>query len=457
MHNALLRNLPSVDELVRSPALAGACEKHSYAFVTQAVRAAIDMIRDEITSGRRKTLSNNDINAAVFDRLSDITMPRMRRVINATGTVLHTNLGRAALCEEACHAVEFAGRSTVNLEMDISTGGRGERDSLVEGLIKRLTGAEAACVVNNNAAAVLLTLNTLAEGKEVIVSRGELIEIGGSFRLPDVIRKSGCIMKEVGTTNRTHVGDYSDAVTEDTGVFFKAHTSNYKVVGFTAQVSLTELAGLGARHNVPVVEDLGSGSLVDLTHWGLPKEPVVNDSIAAGAGLVLFSGDKLLGGPQAGIIAGKKTLVDMVRKNPLKRALRVDKLTLAALEATLRLYLNQDTISQTLPTLRTLVRPLAEIEAVAQEAAKLLRDSLGDDYNITVEDASSVVGGGTLPGYELLTKAVAITHPEKGADEIAKIFFSNNPPILGRINKDRFLLDMRTVEKAEDVVCNVVT
>lgn len=455
MHKVLLRDIPSVDELVRDPALAEVCDKHSPALVTQAARAAVDMIRGEIVSGRRTTLSNDDINAVVIDRLNDIVTPRMRRVINATGTVLHTNLGRAMLSEQACQAVEFAGRSTVNLEMDISTGERGERDSLVEDLIKRLTGAEAACIVNNNAAAVLLTLNTLAEGKEVIVSRGELIEIGGSFRLPDVIKKSSCIMREVGTTNRTHAKDYSDAVTKDTGVFFKAHTSNYKVVGFTAQVSLTELAGLGAKHNVPVVEDLGSGSLVNLTRWGLPKEPVVSDSIAAGAGLVTFSGDKLLGGPQAGIIVGKKTLVDMVRKNPLKRALRVDKLTLAALEATLRLYLNLDTLSQTLPTLRTLVRPLTEIDAVAQAAAELLAGALGDGYIITVEDATSVVGGGTLPGYELLTKAVAITHPKRGADEIAKIFLSNNPPILGRINKDRFLLDMRTVERAQDVACNV--
>lgn len=452
MQKELLRSLPSVDELVRAPALAEACDKYSQALVTQAARVACDMIRGEIVSGRRNVLSNDDICAAVLDSINDIVMPRMRRIINATGTVLHTNIGRAILSEQAAQAVALACRSSVNLELDVATGGRGERDSLVEDILKRLTGAEAACVVNNNAAAVLLTLNTLAEGKEVIVSRGELIEIGGSFRLPDVIKKSGCVMKEVGTTNRTHASDFSDAVTKETGVFFKAHTSNYKVVGFTEQVSLTELAEIGNKHNVPVVEDLGSGSLVDFTAWELPKEPVVSESIAAGAGLVTFSGDKLLGGPQAGIIVGKKALVALVRRNPLKRALRVDKLTLAALEATLRLYLNLDTLSQNLPTLRSLVRPLAEIEAAAQEAATLLRGALGEGFVVTVEDASSVVGGGTLPDYELLTKAVAITHPEKGADEIAKIFLTNNPPILGRINKARFLLDMRTVERPGDVV-----
>lgn len=447
-----MRTIPSVDELVRSPGLKDVCRTLSQALVTEAAAVAIETVRAEILSGRRKALSGNELCAMVMDRLNILTSPAMRRVINATGTVLHTNIGRAILAEQAADAVSLAARSYVNLEIDISTGERGERDSLVEGLLTRLTGAPAACVVNNNAAAVLLCLNTLAEGKEVVVSRGELIEIGGSFRLPEVIKKSGCIMREVGTTNMTHASDYVDAITPETAALFKAHTSNYTVVGFTAEVKLKQLVDIGLEHNLPVIEDLGSGTLVDLSRYGLPSEPMVSESIKAGAGLVLFSGDKLLGGPQAGIMVGKKALVDMVRKNPLKRALRADKLTLAALEATLRLYLNQDTLAQTLPTLRTLARPLDEIDTAAQEAARLLRARLGADFNVTVEDATSVAGGGSMPGRGLLTKAVAITHIKKGADEISRAFLANDPPILGRINKDRFLLDMRTVDRPEDVV-----
>lgn len=455
MRKDILRAIPSIDELVRGPDLKEACRTFSRSLVTEAATVVIESVRTDMLSGRREALSEGELSAMVIDRLNVLTRPAMRRVINATGTILHTNIGRAVLANEAAEAVALAARSYVNLEINISTGERGERDSLVEGLLMRFTGAPAACVVNNNAAAVLLCLNTLGEGKEVIVSRGELIEIGGSFRLPEVIKKSGCVMREVGTTNRTHASDYTSAITQNTGALFKAHTSNYTVVGFTAEVGLKELVDIGRKHNLPVVEDLGSGSLVDLTRYGLPAEPVVSDSIKAGAGLVTFSGDKLLGGPQAGIIVGEKALVDMVRKNPLKRALRIDKLTLAALEATLRLYLNQDTLCQTLPTLRMLARPLDEIEALAKEVARLLRARLGEGFSVTVEDAASVAGGGSLPGHGLLTKAVAITHIQKGADELSRIFLANDPPILGRINKDRFLLDMRTVEKAEDVVISL--
>ncbi|MBI5561783.1 MAG: L-seryl-tRNA(Sec) selenium transferase [Deltaproteobacteria bacterium] len=455
MSKDLLRRLPSVDELARDPALGGALSTHSRALVTEAARLAIDVVRDEIREGRRRSLSMDDLPVIALEKLRDVTAPALKKVVNATGTVIHTNAGRAVLSKTAMDAVMLAAGNNVNLELDLATGGRGERDCLVEGLVKRLTGAEAACVVNNNAAAVLLCLNTLAEDKEVIVSRGELIEIGGSFRLPDVIKKSGCVMVEVGTTNRTHPADYSSAVTDNTGVLFKAHTSNYEVVGFTAEVALSELAEMGRKGGIPVVEDLGSGTLVDLSRYGLPKEPLVAESIKAGADIVTFSGDKLLGGPQAGIIAGKKTLVDGIRKNPLKRALRAGKLTLAALEATLRLYLNEETLADTLPTLRALTRPLAEIEEAAQKAATLLRAGLGDGFTVTVEDGVSVVGGGTLPGRGIPTKAVAITHARKGPDAIARAFLANDPPILGRINKDRFLLDMRTVERPEDAVASL--
>ncbi|MBI5901950.1 MAG: L-seryl-tRNA(Sec) selenium transferase [Deltaproteobacteria bacterium] len=450
----LLRGLPSVDELLRddeirrSAALCGA----STVIATEAVRGALEDIRGRILSGALHEVTIDDIMGSVAARMKEALASRIRRVINASGTVLHTNIGRAILSNEAVEALTLAAEGCINLEMDIENGERGERDCLVEGLIKRLTGAENASIVNNNAAAVLITLNTLAEGGEVIVSRGELIEIGGSFRLPDIIKKSGCVLKEVGTTNRTHPRDYATAITENTALIFKAHTSNYRIVGFTAEVGLKELVEIGSARSIPVVEDLGSGSLVDLTRWGLPREPVAGESIASGAGIVLFSGDKLLGGPQAGVIAGRKDLVDRIRKNPLKRALRADKLTLSALEATLRLYLNEDTLPRTLPVLRHMARPLSEIDEAAQTAAALLGDSLGDGFTIEVEDGESVVGGGSLPGHNLKTRVVSITHGTTGPERIFRYFLNSDPSILGRVSKGRFILDMRTVERPGDVV-----
>lgn len=450
----LLRGLPSVDELLRddgvrrSAALCGA----SVAVATEAVRGAIDGIRAGILSGALHEVTIDDIRASVAARMKGALASSIRRVINASGTVIHTNIGRAILGKEAVEALTLAAEGCIDLEMDIETGDRGERDCLVEGLIKRLTGAQAASIVNNNAAGVLITLNTLAEGREVIVSRGELIEIGGSFRLPDIIKKSGCVLKEVGTTNRTHPRDYASAITENTAIIFKAHTSNFRVVGFTAEVGLKELVEIGSARNIPVVEDLGSGSLVDLTRWGLPGEPVAGESIASGAGIVTFSGDKLLGGPQAGVIAGSAGLVERIRKNPLKRALRADKLTLSALEATLRLYLNVETLPRTLPVLRHMIRPLNEIEEAAQTAAGLLRDSLGYGFTIDVEDGESVVGGGSLPGHNLKTRVVSITHGTAGPERIFRYFLNSDPSILGRVSKGRFLLDMRTVERPGDVV-----
>lgn len=450
----LLRGLPSVDELLRddelrrSAALCGA----STAIMTEAARKALEEIRAKILSGALHEVTIDDIMGSVAGKMKEALASGIRRVINASGTILHTNIGRAVLSKEAIEALTLAAQGCINLEMDIENGQRGERDGLVEGLLKRLTGAQAASIVNNNAAAVLITLNTLAEGKEVIVSRGELIEIGGSFRLPDIIKKSGCVMKEVGTTNRTHPGDYASAITDNTALIFKAHTSNYRIVGFTAEVGLKELVEIGSSRNVPIVEDLGSGSLSDLSRYGLPKEPMAGESIASGAGIVTFSGDKLLGGPQAGVIAGRKDLVDRIRKNPLKRALRADKLTLSALDATLRLYLNEDTLPRTLPVLRHMARPLNEIEESARAAATLLKEALGDGFTIGVEDGESVVGGGSLPGHNLKTRVVAITHGTAGPDRISGFFLNNDPSILGRVNKDRFILDMRTVERPGDVV-----
>ena len=320
--------------------------------------------------------------------------PALRTVVNATGVVLHTNLGRALLAEPAIDAMAAAGRSAVNLEYDLEGGGRGERDALVEEALCALTGAEAATVVNNNAAAVLLALNSLAAGREVVVSRGELIEIGGSFRLPESMEHSGARLREVGTTNRTHPADYERAIGPDTALLLKVHPSNYRVVGFTAEVGLAELVEIGRRRGIDVVEDLGSGALIDLARLGLPREPLVAERIAAGAALVTFSGDKLLGGPQAGVAVGRRELVSRLRANALRRALRCDKLTLAALEATLRLYLRAGDLAATLPTLRYLSRTVGELELIAERAREILAERLGGDFRLEVVPSLSQIGSG---------------------------------------------------------------
>ncbi len=452
MKKSLLRELPSIDEILRGAELAEASSVYSTSLITEASRSVLDSLRKEIISGKRDVFSIEEINHLVLERVKDILRPKITRVINASGTILHTNIGRALLSKEAAQAVKLSAESNINLEFDLSTGERGERDNLVEDLLERLTGAEAACVVNNNAAAVLITLNTLAEGREVIISRGELIEIGGSFRLPEIIRKSGCILTEVGTTNRTHPEDYTRAVTNNSALIFKAHTSNYKVVGFTAEVELGDLVDIARKNGVFVVEDLGSGSLIDLTEYGLPGEPVVRDRVSTGADVVTFSGDKLLGGPQAGLIVGRKDIVDKIKNNPLKRALRADKITLSALEATLRLYLNKESLPEMLPTLRFMTRDLRAIEETALKARELLKSRLGPSFKISVENGESVVGAGSLPGHNIPTKVIAITHGIKKPENIFKLFIHSRPPILGRVKKEKFLLDMRTIENPEDAV-----
>lgn len=458
MNDGLLRRLPSVDELLRSDALKEAYSSCSHAVIAEAARETISAIRAEINSNGRSEVSLQEIIALTEGRINACLRPSVQRVINATGAVLHTNMGRAVLSRSAADAVALAARNHTNLELDIETGERGQRDNHVEGLLKRLTGAEAACVVNNNAAAVFITLNTLAAGKEVIISRGELVEIGGSFRLHEIIGKSGCVLKEVGAANRTHPHDYAQALTPQTALLFKAHKSNFTVAGFTAEVGLKELVAIGRASSLPgveplrVVEDLGSGSLVDLSAYGLPKEPVVGERLLAGADIVTFSGDKLLGGPQAGLICGKKELIKRINENPLKRVLRADKLTIAALEATLRLYLNKATLSETLPSLKYMTRTVDELDMAAQKAAALLKAALGDGFIVTVEDSESVIGGGSMPGHNLPAKVVAITHEEMSATRIYRMFLANDPPIAGRVNNDSFLLDMRTVERPEDVV-----
>ena len=446
-----LRELPSVDEVLRSDNLQKCVALYSKNLVTEIVRDILKKMRSEIIENHIIDISVENIGLLVKNYLKNMLKPSLKKIVNASGVVLHTNLGRAILCDEAIEALKIAASYPVNLELDLENGERGDRDSHLEDVLCRLTGAEAATIVNNNAAAVFITLNTLAETKEVIISRGELVEIGGSFRIPAVIQKSGCKLIEVGTTNRTHPSDYISAITPDTALLLKAHTSNYRVIGFTSSVDLKELVKIGRRYSVPVIEDLGSGSLVDLSQFGLPGEPQVRASIAAGTDVVTFSGDKLLGGPQAGIIVGKREYLQRINKNPLKRALRVDKFTIAALEATLRLYLQPAVLSNNLPTLRFLIRPVSEIVLVADEASRLLKQRLGKGYFVEIEDGESKIGSGSLPEEVIATKVISITHKEIPPEKIFKMFLKNNPPILGRVHKEKFLLDMRMIEKAEEV------
>src|SRR5437867_995028 len=359
----LLRELPSIDRLLKHVNCVSLLTRYAREYVTEQCRMVLDQLRAEIRQGSRAIdVGEESIIERIENCIVTDSQPGHTRVVNATGTILHTNLGRALLSQAAIDAMLAVADHPINLEYDLVVGKRGKREETLEELLVHLTGAEAATVVNNNAAAILLGLNTLAEGKEVIVSRGELIEIGGSFRIPEIMAKSGAILKEVGSTNRTHPEDYEKAINEKTALLLKVHASNYKIVGFSSEVGLEQLVEIGRKHQLPVMEDLGSGALVDLSQSGLPKEPLVGEQIALGADIVTFSGDKLLGGPQAGLIAGKKEWLSRIRQNPLHRALRCSKLTIAALEATLRLYQQSLDVIDEIPTLRALTRPLREIE-----------------------------------------------------------------------------------------------
>jgi L-seryl-tRNA(Ser) seleniumtransferase len=451
----LLRELPSVDRLLKHPRCQALLARYNRDYLIQKCRDALDQARIEVRQGKSSAagaVKDEAIAARVEAKIAAESQPGLVRVVNATGTILHTNLGRALLAQAAIDAVVAVAGSPVNLEYDLAAGKRGRREETIEKLLIELTGAEAATVVNNNAAAVLLALNSLAEGREVIVSRGELIEIGGAFRIPEIMAKSNAILKEVGSTNRTHPEDYERAINEKTALLLKVHTSNYKVVGFTAEVDLTELVAIGNKHNIPVMEDLGSGALVDLSHYGLPKEPLVGERIDAGADVVSFSGDKILGGPQAGLLVGKRSLIGRMNKNHLQRALRCGKMTLAALEGTLRRYRQSPDITREIPTLRSFTRSVEEIGELGKELLPKLQAALGDGYHLTLEESTSQIGSGALPTEELPTVVIAILHDTLNANRIGERFRRADQPIIGRIQDDRFLLDLRTIFDPEDLI-----
>ncbi len=439
---------PAVDRLLELPALRALIDRHGRAGVLQCVR---ELLAESRAAGSPDGFDAERFEHACRQRMQQRAAPRLRAVFNLTGTVLHTNLGRAVLPQEAIDAVTAVMAQPANLEYELAGGGRGDRDDHVEPLLRELTGAEAATAVNNNAAAVLLVLNTLALDKEVPVSRGELIEIGGAFRIPDIMRRAGAKLVEVGTTNRTHRKDYAEAINAATGLVMKVHTSNYAIQGFTASVSEAELAALARERSVPFAVDLGSGSLVDLTRWGLPAEPTPRQALAAGANLVTFSGDKLLGGPQAGLIVGDAELVARIKRNPLKRALRLDKMTLAALEAVLALYRDPDRLAERLPTLRMLTRPLPELQALAERLLTALARALGERASVQVRPCRSQIGSGSLPIDRLDSVCLAIGAPAGGAsgsfpDKLAAAFRALPVPVIGRIEDGELRLDLRCLE-----------
>ncbi|MBI5558185.1 MAG: L-seryl-tRNA(Sec) selenium transferase [Deltaproteobacteria bacterium] len=444
----LLRAIPKVDEFL-------SWVEHIEApvrFVKGAVREVLAAEREFILSGqpgRLEDLGRQVLLSKFEKRLRNKLTANFRTVINGTGVIVHTNMGRSLLPPEAMANLVKVGSRYSNLEFDLATGKRGSRYALVEELLCELTGAEAGLVVNNNAAAVLLALDTLARGREVIVSRGQLVEIGGSFRIPEVMEKSGAFLREVGATNRTHPRDYEGAINEHTALLLKVHTSNYRIIGFTSEVSLPELVELGGRHNLPVMEDLGSGSLVDLTRFGLEKEPTVPEVIKAGVDVVTFSGDKLLGGPQAGLILGKRDIIARIKQNPLNRALRIDKFTLAGLESILRLYFDEERALSVIPTLAMMGMSVAVIERRAGKLMRRLKKVLAERCGVAAIPVFSRVGGGAMPEQDLPSRAVALRPLLMKVTELERKLREVSLPVIGRIENEAFLLDMRTVADEE--------
>ncbi|XPV77425.1 MAG: L-seryl-tRNA(Sec) selenium transferase [Desulfovibrio sp.] len=453
--SSLYRHLPAVDKILDALTLDTASDVAALPrpLLRDLVNVFIDSCRDDIRNERIGSPDDLHLDA-LLPRLKTFiavqARPHFRRVLNGTGVVVHTNLGRSLLADSAAKAVHDACVSYSNLEFDLSTGGRGSRYSHVEELLCKITGAEAALVVNNNAAAVMIILDTLCKGKEAIVSRGQLVEIGGSFRIPDVMEKSGATLREVGATNRTHVRDYKNAITEETAALMRVHTSNFRMVGFTKEVTLPEMKELADKHNLPVIEDLGSGSLFDFTEVGLPHEPTVQQVVEQGADVISFSGDKVLGGPQAGIIVGTKKYIDAIKSNPMNRALRIDKMTLAALEATFRLYLDPAQAKREVPTLRRIIATPEYLQTKAEQLGAVLEKALGEIFSVEIVSGSSRVGGGAFPEQDLPTSLVSLTY-KSGASlvELKQRLLGVELPLVGMLEQDSFRLDPRTLSVEE--------
>ncbi len=451
MHN-LLRSIPKVDDCLHAILEDSEFEPIPVGIIKTGIRKVLDRTRQQILAGNNvlsESLALPRLLISIKDEINTLQQAQFRRVINGTGVIIHTNLGRSILPESTMVMLHQAGRRYSNLEFNLESGKRGSRYTLVEELLCELTGAESALVVNNNAAAVLIVLETLARDREVIVSRGQLVEIGGSFRIPDVMARSGARLVEVGATNRTHLRDYRSAVTEETGLLLKVHCSNYRIIGFTSEVSNEELVALGRECGLPVVEDLGSGCFVDLSPFGLEKEPTVQEVVKSGVDVVTFSGDKLLGGPQAGIILGTREVVDRIKSNPVNRAMRIDKFTLAALESILRFYRDPRTVFDNIPTLAMISAPVERVDRRAKRLARRLRKNIGSHCSVTVVDMMSRVGGGAMPEQNLASRGVALQPIGMGVSHLEAELRGLEVPVISRIVDDQLLLDMRTIADDE--------
>jgi L-seryl-tRNA(Ser) seleniumtransferase len=449
----MLRKIPAVDRLLDSPALIEASTKFPRSLIIRAINQVLDGIRKSIVAGDGfedpSALNSEHVSSKVRETVERLASPNLRPLINATGVVVHTNLGRSILAERALRKFRPLSGGYSNLEYDLDKGERGSRYSHVEGILKELTSAESAMVVNNNAAAVLVSLETLAKGREVVVSRGQLVEIGGSFRIPEVMRKSGAKMVEVGATNKTHLRDYEEVIGPDTALLLSVHRSNFQIVGFAEDVEISQLVNLGSRYGIPVMEDLGSGCLIDFSKYGLIKEPTVQEVLKEGVDLVTFSGDKLLGGPQAGIILGRSNLVEAIQKNQLTRALRIDKLTLLALEETLNIYRDEKSALREIPTLRMITQTYRSLKTKAKRLVKMIGRLDANNFALDLVDGDSKVGGGALPLLELPTHMLSLVPKRLSAHYMEEWLKSHNPPIIVRVEQDQVLLDVRTIQDKE--------
>lgn len=452
MNKELLRQLPKIDELLKEELVQRAIDNNPRLLVVEALRESIEVVRKDILRGDINSVNTEDVLKYALTLIDNKSKPNLKKLINGTGTVIHTNLGRSLLGDKVIENVITVAGSYNNLEYDLESGKRGSRYSHVEEIIKKVTGAEAAMVVNNNAAAIMLVLDTLSKGKEAIVSRGQLVEIGGSFRVPEVMKFSGAKLVEVGTTNRTHLYDYENNINENTGVLLKIHTSNFKIYGFTEEVSIEELVTLGKDKNVPVVEDIGSGVLIDFSKYGFTYEPTVQESIKKGIDVVTFSGDKMLGGPQAGIIVGKKKYIDLMKKNQLTRALRIDKMTLAALEGTFKYYLDEAEAIKSIPSLNMILASKEEVKRKAIKLRKKLQTKV-KNFSFIVDSDFSMVGGGSMPTEKIPTYVIRVNNNLNSAQEIEHKLRRNAIPIICRVFNNEIILDLRTIfEKDFDII-----